>query len=244
MFRTYAGHSKWQNIKHIKMENDTAKSLLFNRLTNKMKAVVAETKISNPSENSKLAQLVDQAKKANMPAATLNKVLEKLQKNENHKIEVLPVRGPGKCLLVLYISCENITQTKMMLNSKLKKHDSKFVELSTLNVFDCASYIIALKDCTLDEATDDAILINAHDVEEVQYDDKTYFKFKCEFLSSEKSITQLINKNYSVIEIEDTCIPMTEVELNEEELKEVNKLKDKLSLLTEIVKIEDNIFVP
>ncbi|XP_076168424.1 translational activator of cytochrome c oxidase 1 isoform X2 [Ptiloglossa arizonensis] len=211
VFRTYAGHSKWQNIKHIKMENDTAKSLLFNRLTNKMKAVVAETKISNPSENSKLAQLVDQAKKANMPAATLNKVLEKLQKNENHKIEVLPVRGP---------------------------------ELSTLNVFDCASYIIALKDCTLDEATDDAILINAHDVEEVQYDDKTYFKFKCEFLSSEKSITQLINKNYSVIEIEDTCIPMTEVELNEEELKEVNKLKDKLSLLTEIVKIEDNIFVP
>lgn len=102
-------------------------------------------------------------------------------------------------------------------------------------------------------------------MEEVQYDDKTYFKvlkmnlsnfsyfnalhlyslqFKCEFLSSEKSITQLINKNYSVIEIEDTCIPMTEVELNEEELKEVNKLKDKLSLLTEIVKIEDNIFVP
>lgn len=58
-----------------------------------------------------------------MPAATLNKVLEKLQKNENHKIEVLPVRGPGKCLLVLYISCENITQTKMMLNSKLKKHE-------------------------------------------------------------------------------------------------------------------------
>lgn len=38
--KKYAGHSKWQNIKHIKQEQDAARSALFRSLTNKMRVAV------------------------------------------------------------------------------------------------------------------------------------------------------------------------------------------------------------
>lgn len=46
---------------------------------------------------------------------------------------------------------------------------------------------------------------------------------------------------YSIISIEDTCIPNTVVELTDEEIAYVNKFKDRLSDIPEIQKIEDNI---
>lgn len=45
-----------------------------------------------------------------------------------------------------------------------------------MNIFDCACHIIASKNCDLDQAMEDAIHINAQDVEEMKEDDQIYFK--------------------------------------------------------------------
>lgn len=51
-----------------------------------------------------------------------------------------------------------------------------------LHMFDCASFIIASKDCTLEEATEDAIKANAEDVEEIEHETSPCFKvFKFNF---------------------------------------------------------------
>lgn len=54
-------------------------------------------------------------------------------------------------------------------------HSAKNVD-SALAMFDCASYIIAEKDCNYDQATDDAIEADAEEVEELKDNDKTYYK--------------------------------------------------------------------
>lgn len=108
-------------------------------------------------------------------------------------------------------------------------------------MFDCASYILAAKDCNFDQAVDDAIEAQADDVEELKDDDKTYFKFKCKFLFPDKVQTKLMSLGYSILLTEDTCIPNSVIELNEEQLQIVNKFKCKLLELSDIVKIEDNI---
>lgn len=38
--RHMAGHSKWNNIKHIKGAKDAERAVIYNRLCNRMKAVI------------------------------------------------------------------------------------------------------------------------------------------------------------------------------------------------------------
>ena len=48
---------------------------------------------------------------------------------------------------------------------------AKIVDSSALfNLFDCTSYIIASKNCNLDQAMEDAIIANAEEVEEIKYE--------------------------------------------------------------------------
>lgn len=42
-------------------------------------------------------------------------------------------------------------------------------------MFDCVCYITTVKDCNLDQAMEDAIIVNAHDVEEVLENDQSLF---------------------------------------------------------------------
>ena len=240
--RRYAGHSKWQNIKHTKQEQDAARASLFRSLTNKMRIAISESGSAEPSQNIKLAQLIDQAKKANMPVSTLNTFLQKM-KNPASKSQsdIMTVRGPGGCTLILYISASNIKTVKPQIAYQLKKNSAQIVDSSVMNIFDCACYVIASKTCDLDQAMEDAIHINAQDVEEVKEDDQICFKFKCDFQSSQKSTNQLINLGYSVISSDDVCTPETLVELGEEDLKVANRLKERLSAFDEIDKIDDNI---
>jgi len=77
---------------------------------------------TKPNQNIKLAQLIEQAKKANMPSTTIKNFLEKMEaiKNKNHK-GIIEVRGPnGYVMLISYLT-HNPKAFVMDINSKLKK---------------------------------------------------------------------------------------------------------------------------
>lgn len=240
--RRYAGHSKWQNIKHTKQEQDAARSLLFRSILSKIKAVVLETGSSDPTSNPKLANLIDHAKKSNMPAATLKTYLEKLQKSESGQIHILPFRTSTGALLLLHVETNNLNLVKINVNHIIKKFNTKVADSSVLSVFDCATYITGSKDCTFDQAMEDAVEVDAQDVEEMKQDSGTCFKFRTEFLFPDKVATRLINLGYDILSTENKCVPVSTVEVAEEELSRINKLKEKLTTeVKEIRKIEDNI---
>nr|XP_033328604.1 probable transcriptional regulatory protein OEOE_0768 [Megalopta genalis]XP_033328722.1 probable transcriptional regulatory protein OEOE_0768 [Megalopta genalis] len=241
--RRYAGHSKWQNIRHTKAAIDAARSMEFKTIITKMKIAVQETGISDPSKNVRLAQLVEQAKKANMPSTTLNTFFEKLKiSKQNVKKELLLIRCPGGSILVLHILTDNLTKVKLEICSKLKRHNAKLLENTALRIFDTASYITTTKQGgTVDEAIEDAIKVNAQDVEEIKEEDETFFQFKYDFGNATGGALQLSNLGYSVIDTEDLCIPENTVELNEDDLSNCNKLKEKLLAILEVEKIDDNL---
>ncbi|XP_034178165.1 translational activator of cytochrome c oxidase 1 [Osmia lignaria lignaria] len=239
--RKYAGHSKWQNIKHTKQEQDAARSKVFKSIISKMMIAVKEVGEIDPRKNSRLANLIDEAKKANMPASTLNSFLERIKNpEEGARTHIVPVRIPSGCTFILHIASNNYPAVRINLRTIYKKFNAKNID-SALSMFDCASYIIATKDCNYDQAMEDAIEVEAEDVEELKDNDKTYYKFRSEFLFSDKTKTRLMSLGYSIISIEDTCIPNCVVELSDEEIENVNKFKNKLSEIKEIKKIEDNL---
>lgn len=77
---------------------------------------------TNPSNNSKLSQIIEQAKKVNMPAASIKTFLEKMERRKNKtQTGKLEVRGPnGYVMLVSYVT-DNPKAFVHELNSKLKK---------------------------------------------------------------------------------------------------------------------------
>ncbi|XP_076659462.1 putative transcriptional regulatory protein TTE1135 [Halictus rubicundus] len=244
--RKYAGHSKWQNIKHTKEEQDAARSNIFRSLTVKMRAVIQETGISDPSKNPKLSQLVEQARKANMPVATLNNFFEKIKNSkQNAKHEIILLRCPGGAILVVHMLTDHLTKTKLEIFSKLKRHNTKTIDETALRLFDCACYVTAMKkDCNVDQAMEDAIRINAHDVEEIKEDDETHFQFKCDFGSTKICVSRLTNLGYSVVYSEELCIPESPIELSEEDFNNYKKVKEKILNLPDIEKIDDNVLEP
>ncbi|XP_017878750.1 uncharacterized protein LOC108624159 [Ceratina calcarata] len=240
--RRYAGHSKWQNIKHTKETQDAARSALFRSVLSKMKAVILESGNSDPNSNPKLATLVDHAKKINMPAATLKTYLEKFQKPESGQTHILTAKTSSGVLLILHVESNNLITTKLNIQHILKRFSTKSVDLSVLSMFDCITYITVSKDCTFDQAMEDAIAVDAEDVKEVKEDNVTCFKFRSEFLFPNKVASQLANLGYNILSTENVCVPTTTIELADDELSKIDRLKQKLTTdVKEIRKIEDNI---
>lgn len=91
--KRYAGHSKWANIKHIKGVKDAQRAANFARLTRLMKVAIQEGKSTNPSSNTHLEQAIEQAKRANMPVASIQNVLKSASISKaDSKKHILEVR--------------------------------------------------------------------------------------------------------------------------------------------------------
>lgn len=55
-------------------------------------------------------------------------------------------------------------------------YSCQYSDSSALRMFDCACYVLASKDCDLDQAMEDAININAQDVQELNDNDQKCFE--------------------------------------------------------------------
>lgn len=69
-----------------------------------------------------LARLVEIAKKANMPSASIKKFLDKME-SQKHKTQtgIIEVRGPGGYFMLVRYTTDNAKLFEIHLNTKLKK---------------------------------------------------------------------------------------------------------------------------
>ena len=61
-----SGHSKFANIKHKKEKNDAAKGKIFTKIGKEIAVAVKEGGSSDPSNNSRLRDVIAKAKSNNM----------------------------------------------------------------------------------------------------------------------------------------------------------------------------------
>ncbi|KAI4497496.1 hypothetical protein M0802_007507 [Mischocyttarus mexicanus] len=238
-----AGHSKWQNIKHIKAETDHARSILFAQLRKKIREAVFEGGGSiKPTINLKLARVIEICKKSNMPMSTINNILEKVNMcKDKTQSSVIQIQGPKNCIMVLKIVTDNLVQTKIHVNTVLKKINAKAAQGVINSSFEHNGIIITEAKHTLETAMEDAINIGATDIEEIQEDENKYYKFKCEPELLIKITSQLKNSDYNIIDAKEEFIPLFCIKLNDEDLKVVESAQEKLLKLEEIEEIYDNV---
>lgn len=238
----FAGHNKWSNIKHIKESEDAKKQLLFSQLRRAMVVAIREGKSANPDENIKLRQVIDRAKIANMPVATIKRCLESFNADKsNYESYFAEIKGSGGYTMVINYVTD--TQKKVLsdIKSRTKKYGAKVMETKSKGVFDHFCLISAQKDCTLDQAIEDAIVSGAEEVEEVEEEGSRYLQFRCSHEEGPKVATRLKTLKYNVCSTEDVFVPLTLVQLDEDDSKMVSELKKKLLELESIEKLADNI---
>lgn len=75
-----------------------------------------------PTHNVKLAKLIEQAKKANMPVASINAFLEKVEARKNKtQTGAIEIRGPSGYVMLVRYTTDNIRSFMILLHTNLKK---------------------------------------------------------------------------------------------------------------------------
>ncbi|KAL3320642.1 Translational activator of mitochondrially encoded cytochrome c oxidase I [Cichlidogyrus casuarinus] len=239
-----AGHSHWQNVRHIKEAKDHAKSkaiALYTRLI--AQSIKEGNGIRDPKINGRLASVLEHAKAQSVPMATIKRILEQDNIIDPYCIEV---QGPGGIFILVESRNKNL---------KAEKERNSFVY--SLKLPSTAGQItreffvhqgsIIMKGFfkNHDEAMDAAIECGASEVDIINDASEDYFKFTCDsdYLNPVKENLEKFC-NQGVFEYCDEYVASSTVEVSKETSELLEQFYEKLrSNIDTVDRIYDNIEV-
>lgn len=113
-----SGHSKWHKIKHQKAQADSKKSKLFGRFSRDIK--IAARQGTDPALNSALREALDRAKKANLPQANIDRLLNR--DSASVSTVLYEAHGPGGAAILIDAQTDNTNRTVSELRALLIRH--------------------------------------------------------------------------------------------------------------------------
>lgn len=247
----FAGHSKWQNIRHTKAANDAKRSKMISKYCQTVRRVALAGGF-DPKVNDKLNDAMAAALKANVPKDSLLKCLEKA-KNAKLAKEVLEIQGPGGCFLLVDVETDNISRTRHDIKKIMKgAKDSKvglMREGSCKHAFEEKGIIQipkqdkAGKEITLERAEEIAIEAGAEEVRDDNDDPEQYWILITDPLQIFE-VKSVIEKTMPFIEIASTethYLPIVRVPLSETDAEKAAEMCSRLQEMDEVNIIYDNI---
>lgn len=123
-----SGHSKWSTIKRQKAAKDAARGAVFTKLGNAI--AVAARGGTDPESNFALRMAIDNAKAANMPAANIQRSIDRVKdKNAAQIQEVLyEGYGPGGVAILVECATDNLNRTYPDVRTAFSKHGGSIAE--------------------------------------------------------------------------------------------------------------------
>lgn len=162
-----SGHSKWSTIKRTKGVKDAARGAVFTKLGNAI--AIAARSGTDPDMNFSLRLAMDKAKAANMPAANIQRAVDRVKdKNAAQLQEVLyEGYGPGGVAILVEVATDNLNRTWPEVRLAFSKHGGNIAEKGAVAFQFDHKGMIRVK------ATGDDFMLEALDAgaEDVQEDD-------------------------------------------------------------------------
>ncbi|GFX03335.1 probable transcriptional regulatory protein PERMA_0079 [Trichonephila clavipes] len=237
-----AGHAKWQNVKHVKAEKDRQKTLLCNKYVYLIAMAVREGG-PDPKLNIKLSNILEQAKKNNIPSTTVENALKR-GGNKKNKYGSAEILSPGGCIVIVEYETDNISTIRHDIKSVCKKHGANVLsgEGRWRAVYEQKGIIKAIRQkdgeqVNAEKALDDAIEAGAEEVSIKNDEAKPYLEFLCapeDLNTVKKGIEQL----YEVEEGYLGYLPTVTVQLDEETNTIVDNLLEDLGNISDILQNE------
>jgi YebC/PmpR family DNA-binding regulatory protein len=160
-----SGHSKWSTIKRQKGVKDAARGAVFTKLGNAI--AIAARSGTDPDMNFSLRLAMDKAKAANMPAANIQRAIDRVKdKNAAQLQEVLyEGYGPGGVAILVEVATDNINRTYPEVRLAFSKHGGNIAEKGAVAFQFDHKGIIRVK-ATGDDFMLEALDAGAEDVQE------------------------------------------------------------------------------
>jgi YebC/PmpR family DNA-binding regulatory protein len=237
-----AGHSKWKNIQHRKGRQDAKKAKVFTKISKEIYAAVRNGG-DDPTQNTSLRLALQKAKQANMPGDNIERTIKKASgdvEGLTYEQIVYEGYGPHGVAVMVDILTDNRNRTAAQVRHIFSKHNGNLGESG------CVAYLFDRKGVLIVRATEDTeeetLLLEAIEAgaEDMQSTGDTFEIITAP--SELETVKQTLNRQGFTIENEEvTQLPMTTVELSEDQMEEVLKLVDALEDNDDVQQVYTNI---
>lgn len=127
-----SGHSKWSTIKREKGAKDAKRGAIFTRIGNQI-AIAARSGI-DPTMNSVLAMAIEKAKQANMPAANIQRAIDRVADKNAAVLEeaAYEAMGPGGVGIIIETATDNKNRTFPEVKNALTKNGGRIADAGSV----------------------------------------------------------------------------------------------------------------
>ena len=239
-----SGHSKWANIKNKKAKTDAVRGRVFTKIGREI--AVAAKQGSDPSTNSKLADVIAKAKAANMPNDNIMRSIKKAAgelSGVNYESLTYEGYGPGGSAIIVTTLTDNKNRTVGDVRHAFDKHGGQMGNTGCVSfTFDNKGVIVVERtvEMTEDKMMELAIEAGADDV--VTEEDSFVIYTAPNDFSAVR--TYLEGKGISFLEADVRMIPQNKITLNAENTEKFLKLLDKLEDLDDVQDVYHNVELP
>jgi YebC/PmpR family DNA-binding regulatory protein len=235
-----SGHSKWSTIKRQKGAKDAARGAIFTKLGNAI--AMAARSGTDPDMNFSLRLAVDKAKAANMPAANIQRAIDRVKDKSAAQLQEIIYEGygPGGTAIMVECATDNINRTYPEVRLAFSKHGGNIAEKGAMAFqFDRRGVIRVTG--TGDEIMMQALEAGATDVQ----DDDGASMIYTESTDLAKVRDQLKDAGLEITEAELTFVPNNTVEITDAATAgKIMRLMDALDDCDDVTNTHVNFDIP
>ena len=145
-----SGHSKWHNIQATKGKTDAKRSAIFTKIGREL-AIAVKQGGPDPNSNSKLRDVIDKAKAANMPNDNITRSIKKASgelNTVNYEEMLYEGYGAGGCAFIVEALTDNKNRTAGNVRHLFEKSGG------SMGTTGCVSYMFTRKGVIVVEGQD------------------------------------------------------------------------------------------
>jgi len=226
-----SGHSKFANIKHKKEKNDAAKGKIFTRIGREIAVAVKEGG-PDPSNNSKLKDVIAKAKANNMPNDTIDRSIKKAAgdgNDINYVVATYEGYGPKGTAIIVETLTDNKNRTASNVRAAFTKGGGSIGTQGCVSfMFDRKGQIVIDKE-DFEMDFDDLMMVALDAGAEDITDEEDSYEIITDPDDFSAVREELEKQGIPMIEADVTMIPQTYVTLtDEQDLKDINRILDML----------------
>lgn len=235
-----SGHSKWSTIKRTKGAKDAARGAVFTKLGNTI--AVAARNGTDPDTNFSLRLAIDKAKASNMPAANIQRSIDRVKDKDSSQLQEVMYEGygPGGVAILVECATDNINRTYPDVKLAFSKHGGNIAEKGSVAFQFEQKGMIRVKGSG-DDIIMQALDAGADDVQEEDDESVIYTDHK-----DLAKVRDKLNENgLQIIEAELTYVPNTTVEIADKATAgKIMRLMDALDDIDDVSTTHVNFDIP
>ncbi len=237
-----SGHSKWHNIQAKKGKADAARGKVFTKLGRELLMAVKQGG-PDPAGNSKLRDVIAKCKANNMPNDTINSAIKRAagaNNSENYEEITYEGYGPNGVAVIVNASTDNKNRTAADVRHVFDKFGGN------LGTAGCVSYmferkgVIVIEKASTNLSEDDLMMLALDNGADNMEMDEEIYEITCSPAEFSALREALENNGLTFVEAEIQMVPSTYVALDENGVRRMELLLEKLDELDDVIEVFHN----